>query len=149
VHDDDGRLTHYLGYQIDVTARVEAEQRLVHLAGHDALTGLANRATLRDRLQAAVHQDVGGRAAAVLYLDLDGFKAVNDAHGHAVGDRVLVEVSERLRGVLRETDLLARLGGDEFVVLLGDLDPLDAARVADRVAHDASPAWSARSRPAP
>jgi diguanylate cyclase (GGDEF)-like protein/PAS domain S-box-containing protein len=133
VRDDLGRLTHYLGFQYDVTARVQAEQQLLHLSAHDGLTGLLNRAALLERLDAVAAADA---SLAVLFLDLDGFKAVNDQHGHLVGDRVLAEVATRLRAALRDSDLLARHGGDEFVAVLQGLDPLDAPRVAARVADD-------------
>ena len=135
VRDDAGRLTHYLGFQHDVSDRVEAERLLAHHAAHDALTGLANRATLTTRLDGAVDRaQRTDRAVAVLFCDLDGFKQVNDRHGHAVGDAVLREVASRLRAALRGDDVLARTGGDEFVAVLADLHPADAQRVADRAA---------------
>jgi diguanylate cyclase (GGDEF)-like protein/PAS domain S-box-containing protein len=138
VYAANGRLTHYLGFQNDVSARVEAEQQLLHLAGHDALTGLANRATLLEQLdQARVRSERDGRGLAVLFFDLDGFKQVNDTLGHAVGDSVLVQATRRLRGALRANDLLARHGGDEFVAVLADLDLSDAERVGLRVATTA------------
>ena len=137
VRDQDGRLTHYLGYQHDVTARIEAEQALARQATRDSLTDLANRSHLFTHLQAALDAATRGeRAVAVLFIDLDGFKAVNDTHGHAAGDSVLVQVAQRLRATLRESDLICRNGGDEFVAVLADLDPLDAARVAERAAAD-------------
>ena len=137
VRDDRGRLTHYLGFQYDVTARVQAEQQLLHLSAHDGLTGLLNRATLLEQLEASVlRSSATGRGLAVLFVDLDGFKGVNDTHGHVVGDKVLAEAARRLRAALRSEDLLARHGGDEFVAVLRELDPLDAARIAARVAED-------------
>ncbi|MCW2608456.1 MAG: hypothetical protein JWO60_3149, partial [Frankiales bacterium] len=137
VRDDAGRLTHYLGYQNDVTRRVEAEERLARRATHDDLTGLANRSHLLDRLEGSLVQaGTAGRAVAVLFVDLDGFKSVNDSLGHAGGDSVLVQVAERLRTTLRTGDLLCRSGGDEFVAVLADLDPLDARRIAARAAAD-------------
>ena len=138
VHAQDGRLTHYLGFQHDVTARIEAEQQLLHLAGHDGLTGLGNRQTLIEQLdEALARAKRESRALAVLFVDLDGFKGINDTHGHAVGDDVLVQATQRLRGALRADDLLARTGGDEFVAVLADLDPADAERVGVRVAEEA------------
>ncbi len=129
--------THYLGFQHDVTDRVAAEQNLAQLATRDSLTGLANRAALFDRLDLALDRArEDGHAVAVLFLDLDGFKAVNDTLGHSAGDSVLVQVAERVGAVLRTGDLLARNGGDEFVGLLTGLDPLDAGRVALRAATD-------------
>jgi diguanylate cyclase (GGDEF)-like protein/PAS domain S-box-containing protein len=137
VHDDSGRLTHYLGFQYDVTARHDAEGRLQHLSTHDGLTGLLNSVALSHALDVAVTADAAnGRTTAVLFLDLDGFKPVNDSHGHLVGDRILAEVAARLTAALRTGDVLSRHGGDEFVVVLPALDPLDAERVASRVAAD-------------
>lgn len=137
VRDRSGALTHYLGYQHDVTARIETEEALAHQATRDGLTGLANRSHLFARLQDGIEEATRARRAlAVLFLDLDGFKAVNDTHGHAAGDGVLVQVAERLRASLRARDLICRNGGDEFVAVLFDLDPLDALRVAERAAAD-------------
>ena len=121
----------------DVTERVEAEERLAHLARHDPLTGLPNRAALLDDLgRAMARADRRGSAVAVLFLDLDGFKVVNDSLGHAVGDRVLVAAADRVRSVLRAGDLLARLGGDEFTVMLEDLDDLsEPIALAERLVH--------------
>ncbi len=113
----------------DVTARKRAEavlqenlETLHHDAHHDALTGLPNRVLFEDRLELAVAEAARhGRRLAVLFVDLDGFKRINDAHGHAAGDAVLVEVAARLARSLRESDTLARLHGDEFVVLLPEI----------------------------
>lgn len=119
----------------DVTERVELTQQLAHAAGHDALTDLSNRAAFSERLEAALARHRrDGRAAAVCFLDLDKFKAVNDTLGHRVGDEVLCSVADRLRAVVRTEDLAARLGGDEFVVLLTPADVVDDVRlVADRI----------------
>ena len=119
----------------DVTERVEAEERLAHLARHDPLTGLPNRAALLEDLgRAMARAGRRGSAVAVLFLDLDGFKVVNDSLGHAVGDRVLVAAADRVRGVLRAGDVLARLGGDEFTVMLEDLaDPAEPIALAERL----------------
>jgi diguanylate cyclase (GGDEF)-like protein len=127
----------------------ENQAQLEHQALHDPLTGLANRLLLLDRLEHAV-QSAARRptSPAVLFLDLDYFKSVNDASGHSAGDQLLVEVAERLQGVVRPNDTIARLGGDEFVVLCEDLvDPLDEARsVAERVAACLTPPFSIAGR---
>ena len=107
----------------------QRERELQHLAFHDTLTGLANRALFLDRLDHALQRAARDRTAvAVVFCDLDGFKSVNDALGHAVGDFLLVRVAERLRGALRTADTLARLGGDEFAVLVERSDPTAVAR---------------------
>ncbi len=123
------------GSQTDISERRRIQRQLEHAAGHDALTGLINRDQLSHQLQAAVErlQLPGARHAAVLFIDLDRFKLINDSLGHAAGDRVLVWVAERLRDCLRPGDQLARFGGDEFVMLLDDLAcPEDADQVAAR-----------------
>jgi diguanylate cyclase (GGDEF)-like protein/PAS domain S-box-containing protein len=118
----DGRQL-FTGHLRDVTERVEAEEALRHLAYHDPLTGLANRAQLEDHLARALARAERERAAvALLYVDLDHFKLVNDSFGHAVGDEVLQTVGRRMQRALRGGDVLARHGGDEFLVLLGDLE---------------------------
>jgi diguanylate cyclase (GGDEF)-like protein len=107
-----------------VAALVEAQDTLHHIAYHDALTGLPNRALLADRLRQDMRRARrDGHRIAVAYIDLDGFKAANDTYGHAVGDRLLVEVAGRLREVLRDGDTVARLGGDEFVAVLSGVEP--------------------------
>ncbi len=119
----------------DLTDRRRAEQRIQHLAHHDSLTGLANRTLFRDRLaQAMALAERSARGIALLCLDLDGFKAVNDLMGHPVGDAVLIEVGNRLVACLRESDTVARLGGDEFAIVLSFVDqPRGAAGLAARV----------------
>jgi diguanylate cyclase (GGDEF)-like protein len=115
--------------------RRRAEERLAYLAHHDPLTGLANRALLRERLTHALARARRARErVAVLFLDLDRFKAINDTHGHEVGDQLLVEVAGRMRTLVREGETIARLGGDEFVVVLeGIKRPDDAVTVARRI----------------
>ncbi len=119
----------------DLTALKLAEARLRHLAEYDVLTGIANRARLydlieRSRARAKRH----GTARALLYLDVDRFKAINDSLGHAGGDSVLIEFAQRLVRAVRATDTVARLAGDEFVVLLEDLQhDTDAEHVADAI----------------
>ena len=119
----------------NITARKSAESRLSHLALHDALTGLPNRRLLFDRLQHALDASSrSGRPAGVLYVDLDGFKSVNDQAGHLVGDEILKVAAQRLVGNVRPGDTVARMGGDEFVVLCPDLaDPDDVHTVARRL----------------
>lgn len=119
----------------DVTERHQQQQRMEHLASHDGLTGLLNRNKFMDTLASEVA--LAGRTQqrfAVLYLDLDGFKPINDTHGHAAGDRVLVEVAQTLRRVARSSDFIARLGGDEFALLQRGIDtPAQAAALAERL----------------
>lgn len=119
----------------NVTERKRAEDRIQHLAYYDALTQLPNRVLLTDRLQQAIAQTRRDqKRLAVCYLDLDGFKAINDTWGHAYGDRVLVEVARRLKTCVRTNDTVARLGGDEFVLLLGNLAGIEECEQAmDRV----------------
>jgi diguanylate cyclase (GGDEF)-like protein/PAS domain S-box-containing protein len=121
--------------QDEVFERLQAEQRVWHLAHHDALTGLPNRALLHDRLQHALTQAQRSQSRiAVMFLDLDRFKVINDTLGHEVGDELLKEVAQRLRGAVRAADTVARLGGDEFVVVLQDIADIDdAARVAEKI----------------
>lgn len=113
----------------------ESERRLEHQALHDPLTGLANRRSFVDRLgQALGRTGRRGRSVAVLFMDLDGFKNVNDSLGHETGDRLLAAASARLKGCLRPEDTLARFGGDEFVALLEDVDVSDKpVRVAQHI----------------
>jgi diguanylate cyclase (GGDEF)-like protein/PAS domain S-box-containing protein len=136
VRDAAGDVTHIIGVQTDVTAEVAAEARLHHLAFHDELTDLPNRRALFDALVTELDRATRtGRAAAVAFIDLDGFKAVNDLAGHDQGDEVLVEVAARLRAAVREGDVVARQHGDEFVLLLTDLAG-DAAGAVGAVADD-------------
>ena len=123
------------GSQTDISARKDAEQRLKHTAQHDPLTGLANRIRLDEQMQKTIMKPrQGGDYEALLFIDLDRFKLINDSLGHNVGDRVLVEVALRLKDSLRPTDQLFRFGGDEFIVLLHDLTcDRDAEQVSQRI----------------
>lgn len=135
LHDAEGQLSGYLSISYDITERQRLAEQMARLAYHDGLTGLPNRLRLEDRLQHAIAVARRTRAPlALLFLDLDRFKPINDQHGHAVGDQVLCEVARRLQAVLRAADTVARIGGDEFVVLLSTLArPEDAAVVADKL----------------
>ncbi len=118
----------------DITERKALEEQLRHQAFHDVLTGLANRSLFRDRLaHALARASRGASPTAVLYLDIDDFKAVNDRLGHAEGDRLLVLVGERLVAATRAGDTVARLGGDEFAVIVEETDPREAQTAADRI----------------
>lgn len=127
------------GSHTDITPRKETEIRLRHEALHDSLTNLPNRSLLWDHLTLAIAQARRRKdyKYAVLFIDLDRFKIVNDSLGHTVGDQFLIQVGRRLEGLLRDVDTLARLGGDEYVMLLADIGELrDATRVAERVLHE-------------
>ncbi|WP_290797973.1 sensor domain-containing diguanylate cyclase [Halomonas sp.] len=116
-----------IGVARDVTALRQAEEELRYLAHHDPLTGLTNRSLFYDRLDSALHAAHRHQSGlALLFLDLNDFKLINDVHGHAVGDRVICSVARRLEGCVRETDTVARMGGDEFIVLLTDVLSADA-----------------------
>ncbi len=119
VKHKDGKTQAYIALFSDITPIHRHKQELERIAHYDPLTGLPNRTLLGDRLQQALSQGLRHRqGVAVIYLDLDGFKAINDSHGHAVGDALLVEVSMRMRNALRDEDTLARIGGDEFIAVL-------------------------------
>jgi len=123
VLDGEGRVKYVVVVTHDITERQEADEKIHHLAFHDPLTQLPNRLTLSDRLQHAMAASKrSGRYGALLFLDLDHFKPVNDAHGHVAGDLLLVQAAERIAKCVREMDTVARFGGDEFVVMLGELD---------------------------
>ncbi len=122
VRDSGGRVTHYVGTQGDITQRKEAEAKVLQLAFYDSLTGLPNRRLLRDRLQQAIAAGLrNGACGALLFIDLDNFKTLNDTLGHDTGDILLQQVSGRLLACTRKKDTAARLGGDEFVVMMEDL----------------------------
>lgn len=127
VCDAQGNTQHYVALLSDITALKEHEKQLEHIAHYDALTNLPNRVLLADRLRQAMTQaQRREQRLAVAFLDLDGFKAINDSHGHEAGDQLLMTVATRMKQVLREGDTLARLGGDEFVAVLLDLPDIEA-----------------------
>ena len=122
VRDADDASQHYVALFSDITHIKEHQRQLEHMAHYDALTGIPNRVLLADRLKHAIAQTRRHqRGLALVYLDLDGFKEVNDTHGHEAGDQLLIVIAQRLRDTLREGDTLARLGGDEFVAVLTEL----------------------------
>ncbi len=137
LHDENDNISGMVGVVSDISERKEVERKLEHSAFHDTLTGLPNRALFTDRLARAIAR--GSREAgryAVMMMDLDRFKVINDSLGHMVGDELLIQFSRRVESCLRPGDTLARLGGDEFTVLLEDIQHhADAIRVAERI-HD-------------
>ena len=134
IFDAQGEFTGYRGVARDVTREKQAEERVFRLAHYDPLTGLLNRTMLSTRFEEALSRARRqARALAVMFIDLDGFKQVNDTLGHAVGDRLLVEIARRLRETVRGEDAIARLGGDEFLVLVDECDDGCASEVAQRL----------------
>jgi diguanylate cyclase (GGDEF)-like protein/PAS domain S-box-containing protein len=131
IRDAEGTPLFIQGVMFDITASKESELRMQHKAYHDSLTGLPNRAMFEEHLELALararRDDL---AVAVLFLDLDDFKPVNDIHGHATGDTMLRQVGARLSAAVRDTDLVARQGGDEFLILIADLAPGDGGTLA-------------------
>ncbi|MHB1402588.1 MAG: EAL domain-containing protein [Thiobacillus sp.] len=137
VRDVRGNISHYIAGFTDISERKLVEEHISKLAYRDTLTGLLNRFSLRTQLEqvlAMAHRD--HRALAVIFLDMDRFKTINDTLGHAVGDKLLIMVAQRLRESVRESDIVARLGGDEFVVVLTEVEDATAvARLADKILH--------------
>jgi len=134
VRNGAGTVTHFVTAFSDVTAIYDAQQQLHHLAHHDPLTGLPNRLLFHDRLKTAIDLALRNeQRCLLLYLDLDGFKTINDTLGHAVGDELLRTVAGRLTSVLRSSDTVARLGGDEFVILAGSTNTDYAAQLAEKI----------------
>ena len=136
IADDEGRITNYVSTQSDITDRKIAEDAIQRLAFYDPLTDLPNRRLLADRLQQAQASYARtGKGGAILFIDLDNFKSLNDTQGHDVGDILLVQVAKRLKACVREGDTVARLGGDEYIVMLQDLseDEVEAASQAKAV----------------
>lgn len=133
VRDADGAITNYVAVFSDFTSRKAAEEQIRFLAQHDALTRLPNRTLLRERLVRAIpHAQRNGKKLAVVFLDLDDFKKINDSFGHAAGDHMLKTVATRLTGCLRAEDTVARLAGDEFILVLEEIDNGDAVAAVVR-----------------
>lgn len=135
ISSDGGEITHYIAIHENITAQKLAQERIEHMAHYDALTGLPNRALFYDRLgQAFVMARRNQGGLTLLFMDLDGFKQVNDSAGHHIGDLLLKSVAERLRQCVRESDTVARLGGDEFTIVLNETHEHDAvARIAEKI----------------
>ncbi len=140
VADGMGTVQHYVVLFVDITSMKNYQTQLENMAHFDALTQLPNRLLLADRLHQAMHHaQRRQQTLAVVFLDLDGFKTVNDQHGHDMGDALLIALSQRMKAALREGDTLARIGGDEFVAVLTDLQqPADAEPVLDRLLQAAA-----------
>jgi diguanylate cyclase (GGDEF)-like protein/PAS domain S-box-containing protein len=140
IRDAEGKLSSHVSVFADISDTKRSERKLWHLAHHDALSDLPNRLLLSARLEQAIrHASRYSSGLALLFIDLDHFKNINDSLGHQAGDQLLRTVSARLQGLMQQGDTVARLGGDEFVVLLEDItDPADAQRVAERVIDELS-----------
>lgn len=142
VRDEQNAITHYVAVSHDITALKDSEATIRHLAFYDPLTGLPNRALFKERLeQTTLHAQYDHRRFALMYLDLDRFKNINDTLGHVIGDKLLIEVSKRLRACIPETDTVARLGGDEFAIILlrDESDKEHAITLAELLCKTISP----------
>ncbi len=135
VRDDSGEVAFYIASYTDISERKAAEARIAHLAHHDILTGLFNRYSLEDRLaQSLSLAKRNKQQLAVLFIDLDRFKNINDTLGHQIGDQLLIQVAERLKQCVRESDIVARIGGDEFIIVLSDVhDGFKVSVVAEKI----------------
>jgi diguanylate cyclase (GGDEF)-like protein/PAS domain S-box-containing protein len=135
VRNETGKITHYVGIFSDITERKAAEEKIHYLAHHDPLTGLPNRSLVQDRLVHALARAARNRrVVALLFLDLDRFKTINDSLGHPTGDRLLQQVALRIRACVRESDTVSRQGGDEFLLVVSDLrDAAEARLIAQKI----------------
>ncbi|HXP97285.1 MAG TPA: EAL domain-containing protein [Telmatospirillum sp.] len=149
VKNEHGAISHYFALFSDITSRKLSEERLNHLANHDVLTGLPNRALFLERLsRTLVRAQRNKLVFALLFLDLDQFKQINDNLGHIVGDTLLREVAERLSATVRRQDTVARLGGDEFVLIIEDINDFrDAATVAQKILGQFAPTFLLNGQP--
>jgi diguanylate cyclase (GGDEF)-like protein/PAS domain S-box-containing protein len=147
VVDDTDRITYFIGVQTDISEHKRDEERLAYQSTHDALTGLPNRNLLKDRLQQAIAQtDRSEDGVALLFLDLDHFKLINDSLGHAEGDRMLLDVAERLRSCVREGDTVSRHGGDEFVLVLREIEQMQhVASICEKILQTIAEPFSIQS----
>lgn len=136
VHDDQHRLTHFIGNQVDVSDRVDRDERTAYLTSHDALTGLPNRVNVLEQLEQELRRSARtGAGVAVVVIDLHRFTGVDDAYGHGVGDQALLLAAQRLRSVVRAADLVGHLGENQFVLVLTGLPPGDDEPVRRVVEH--------------
>ena len=138
IRDEQRKITNYVGVFSNVSQLFQRQHKLEFLANHDPLTGLPNRILLADRLQLAIARAKRtSEIFAVCYLDLDGFKPVNDRFGHVAGDQLLCELAKRFKNIVRSNDTFARVGGDEFVIMLGEMkSPDDCKAILDRLLED-------------
>lgn len=124
--DSDGTPLRFVGFNTDISLLIEAQEKLDNIAKHDALTHLPNRFLLSELLTRAMHGAKRNQnILALLFIDLDGFKSINDTYGHDVGDKVLITIADRMNKLIRVNDIASRLGGDEFVVVVSDLKTKD------------------------
>ncbi len=147
IDDEKGEIEHYVAVFNDISGIKDAQRKAEYLATHDALTGLINRALFHDRLRHALANARRSKSrVAVMFIDLDNFKNINDTLGHDTGDELLRLASDRLRDIVRDVDTVARLGGDEFTLLMSDCDPDTADQVAHRIANDLAASFPIRGR---
>jgi diguanylate cyclase (GGDEF)-like protein len=138
IRDEQGLITNYVGVFSNVSQLFQRQHKLEFIANHDALTGLPNRVLLADRLELAIaHAVRTSEIFVVCYIDLDGFKPVNDRLGHLAGNQLLCEIAKRFKSIVRNNDTIARVGGDEFVIVLGEMkSPDDCKVILDRLLED-------------
>jgi len=134
IKDEYNNISHYVSTFLDITERKDFEVKLEHLANHDPLTGLPNRLLFMDRLSHAMEISKRSQSkTALIFIDIDGFKPVNDTHGHNVGDVLLQKIASRLQSCVRTSDTVARVGGDEFVMIIENIADIDRAmKIAEK-----------------